>query len=708
MRPELQTIDYAVIGLYVLFALGLGAFFARKASLGTESFFVGDRKLTWWMAGTSIVATTFAADTPLAVTGIVAADGISGNWIWWSWGIAHISATFFFARLWRRSGVITDAEITELRYSGPAAAKLRAFKAVYFGLFINCLTMAWVISAMVKISRAFFAVDPALVIVICVAISVVYTALGGFRSVVITDLTQFALGMFGAIVLAYLCIDNFDGIGAIPTPKAPDGTGLLGALASQISTDESRTLADVLDFVPRADHPTLPLFYFVVLLIAGWWRYAEGNGYIVQRLAACKDEGHAQGASLWFAVAHNALRPWPWILVALAALVVFPQLPGKAAPELAVVDASGSPVSSMQPGALDVSQGGQIQVQLPLAGCQARLAGQVSTFAPTNTSAFQASFAPFTNSGVHTLQIHCGGAPAPAFRVENVRIELLDREMAYPLMMGRFLPAGLLGLVIASLLAAFMSTIDTHTNWGASYLVRDVYQRFFRPDADDAHYVRISRIAILIMAILAGVSALFITNIATIWRFLVALGAGLGSVTAARWYWWRVTPQAEFAAIFVTTLLAVGLELVGATTLFGAENPLFWSAIKAPYKILLIAGVSLATWIPVAIFGPQNAPDTLRRFASRVHPAGKGWGGPTTREHHAWRANLVGFCAGIFIVFSTLYGLGQILLGSVAGGSGWLGASLLLLLWWVRRAPPHEKHENPDEKSASSRVQKLS
>lgn len=696
MRPELHTIDYAVIGLYVLFALGLGAFFARKANQGTESFFVGDRKLTWWMAGTSIVATTFAADTPLAVTGIVAADGISGNWIWWSWAIAHVSATFFFARLWRRSGVITDAEITELRYSGPAAAKLRAFKALYFGLFINCLTMAWVISAMVKISRAFFSVDPVVVIIICVAISVFYTALGGFRSVVITDLSQFALGMLGALVLAWLCIDHFDGIGTIPSAEAPAGAGLLGALAAQISSDESKTLADLLDFVPRADHPTLPIFYFIVLLVAGWWRYAEGNGYLVQRLAACKDEAHAQGASLWFAVAHNALRPWPWILVALAALVVFPQLPGQAANELAVVDARGDAVAIMQPGALDVSQGGHIQIELPLAGCQARLADQVAPFTSTGTSAFAATFSPFPNSGVFPLQINCAGAPAPTYRVENVRVELLDREMAYPLMMGRFLPAGLLGLVIASLLAAFMSTIDTHTNWGASYLVRDVYQRFFRPDADDAHYVRISRLAILVMAVLAGISALFITNIATIWRFLVALGAGLGSVTAARWYWWRVTPQAEFAAIFVTTILAIGLELVGAKTIFGMENPLFWTSIAAPVKIILIAGTSLATWIPVALFGPQNAPETLRRFAERVHPAGNGWGAPTPARKGVGSDNLQGFCVGIFVVFGTLYGLGEILLKSATIGWLTVGAALLLLRYWIRRAPHPQKRELRD------------
>lgn len=685
MRPALETVDLVVIGLYVLFALGVGSLFTKKASSGIESFFVGDRKFTWWVAGTSIVATTFAADTPLAVTGIVAMDGISGNWIWWSWAIAHLSATFFFAKMWRRSGVITDAEITELRYSGRPAAALRAFKAVYFGLFINCLTMAWVIAAMVKISLAFFDVEPALVIAVCVAVSVSYTTLGGFRSVVVTDFVQFGLGMLGAIVLSVMAMNKLGGIGELPSPEAA-GSGMLGTLADVVKEGGRRAVDDVLDFVPRPDHPTLPFVYMVVLLVAGWWRYAEGNGYIVQRLAACKDEGHAEGASLWFAVAHNALRPWPWILVAIAALCFYPRLPGTAAERLAVVDASGREVSVVTPGAIDVARGGELRLEQMPEGCVATLNEQTVSFRDEHDVSV-ASFSTFRTSGVFPLEIRCGGVPLsdpPTFRAPGVRVELLDREMGYPLMMGRMLPAGFLGLVIASLLAAFMSTIDTHTNWGASYLVQDVYKRFIKKDAEETHYVLVCRLGIVLMAVLAGISAAFVDNIAAVWRFLIALGAGLGSVSAARWYWSRVTPHAEFAAIFVTTVLAVGLELFCTKTLFGGPNPLFVFLVPAWAKIVIIAAASLAAWVPVALFGPKNDEETLRRFAEKVRPPGPGWARFRMGPDEPFLPVFFRFLAGLVIVFGTLFGIGELLLGSALYGIGLLVVAAALLGYVIR------------------------
>ena len=329
MRSTLSSLDLTVIALYLFFAACVGSFFMRRAGRSVESFFVAGRRLPWWLAGTSIVATTFAADTPLAVTGIVAADGISGNWMWWCWAIAHVSATFFFARMWRRSGVVTDAEIVELRYGGRIAAALRGFKALYFGIFVNCLTMAWVIAAMVKISRAFFDIDPGWVIFISIAASVLYTTLGGFRTVVITDLVQLILGMGGAILLAVLVVQGMGGLGELPEGSSP-GKGLLGELAATAGNNGMRSIESVLDFIPSADHPTIPWIYFAALLLAGWWRQAEGYGYMIQRLAACRNESHAQGAALWFAVGHNALRPWPWILVGLAALVLYPMVPGEA------------------------------------------------------------------------------------------------------------------------------------------------------------------------------------------------------------------------------------------------------------------------------------------------------------------------------------------------------------------------------------------
>jgi SSS family solute:Na+ symporter len=586
MHATIHAIDWAIIGIYAVAAVALGSMFSRKASSSVDSFFVGGRDLPWWIAGTSIVATTFAADTPLAVTGIVASGGIAGNWIWWAWAIAHVVATFLFARMWRRSGVITDAEITELRYSGPWAAALRGFKAVYFGLFINCITMAWVIAAMVKISKAFFDWPAPAVIAVCVFVAVVYTILGGFRSVVATDMIQFVLGMAGAVALAWLALDAFGGIGSTPEADGSGGSGLLLELHTVLGGE--RRLAEVLAFLPGWEHPQMPILFFMALLICGWWRQAEGNGYVVQRLAACKDEGHAQAASLWFAVAHNALRPWPWFIVGLAALVAFPGLE--------------------------------------------------------------------------------------------------DPEMGYPMAMGRWLPPGLLGVVIASLLAAFMSTIDTHTNWGASYLVQDVYLRFLRPEAGEREAVAVSRWAILLMALLAGITALFVQNIASVWVFIINLGAGLGSVTAARWYWSRVTPQAEFAALGVTTVLALGLLLFATPTLFGGPNPLFLHEIPGWAQILIIAGGSMVSWVPVALWGPRNDPAVLRSFAARVRPGGPGWAAWRSAPADPLLPAMLRVLAGLVVVYGALFGIGDWVLGRWGRGTGLLLLAVLGLAWILRGA----------------------
>ena len=690
MRPTLSPVDFVVIAGYVVFALAVGGWFARFAKRGVESFFVGDRRLPWWLAGTSMVATTFAADTPLAVTGIVAADGISGNWIWWSWAIAHLTATFFFARLWRRSGVITDAEITELRYSGRGAALLRGVKAIYFGIFVNCLTMAWVIAAMIKIARAFFDVEPVWVVAACVAVSVAYTLMGGFRSVVVTDLVQFALGMGGAILLAVLVAQSFGGIGQAPDDAVGSaGSGLLGALGTAVEDAGDRSLGDVLGLLPPADHPTLPPIYFLVLLLAGWWRYAEGTGYLVQRFAACRDEAHAQGASLWFAVAHNALRPWPWILVGLAALVIYPRLPGDVPQRLTAPSAQGEAGSlSVTPARLDVATGGTLEIRgLPPACTHAVVGGQevplepVPAGGPGSEGAVRVRFGSFAASGIYDLRLRCAAGETV---VPGLSVELTDREMAYPLILGRTLPPGLLGLVVASLLAAFMSTIDTHTNWGASYLVQDVYRRFFRPQAPPEHYVAVSRGAIVLIAVLAGITALFIGNIAAVWRFLITLGAGLGSVAAARWYWARVTPHAEFAALGVTTAVALTLELLDAATLLGVANPLFVGAIAPWSKILLVAGSSLAAWVTVALVGPRNPEETLRAYARKVRPAGSSF-----RPYLETPADPLGpvvlrFLGGIVVVFAPLAGIGDLLLGHPLRGLLSLALGAVVLAWILR------------------------
>ena len=679
MEITLLPVDWAIIGLYVLFAVALGVWFRRRAAASVDSFFVADRRFPWWLAGTSIVATTFAADTPLAVTGIVASGGIAGNWIWWCWGVAHLSATFFFARLWRRSRVITDAEIVELRYGGRPAALLRGFKAIYSGVFINCLTMAWVIAAMVKISRAFFDVPPGMVIAGCILVSVIYTSLGGIRGVVITDLVQFGLGMVGAILLAIFAVGHFGGIHG-----GDQGPGLLPELERTL-TASGASLDDVLAFIPGVDHPTTPLIYFVALLLFGWWRYAEGNGYIVQRLATTRDESHAQRAQLWFSLVHNAFRPWPWIVVGLAALVLYPAL-APAPPDRLTGPPGARPAIMVSPGALDVATGGTLTIEGAGRGWRARLFDRERPLEPAGDGRMTVRFGRLPASAVTELELLPPGG-APPIVVPGLVVQLADREMAYPLLMGRFLPPGLLGLVVASLLAAFMSTIDTHVNWGASYLVQDVYRRFVRPDAGPRECIAVSRLSIVLMALLAGGAALLVRNIAEVWLFLLTLGAGLGSVSAARWYWWRVTAWAELAAIAVSTVLAIGLLLFCTPTLFGGANPWFMLDVPRWVQIPVIALASVVTWVTIALFGPPNDDATLRRFARRVRPPGPGWRRYRTGRPDEPMAPLVwSFVAGLGLVFGALFGLGYLILGSKPVGLALLGAAAALCAWvWRQR-----------------------
>jgi Na+/proline symporter len=689
MSGTLAAVDWAVILLYLVLAVALGAAFSRRASTDAESFFLGGRGLPWWIAGTSMVATTFAADTPLAVAGLVAAGGVAGNWIWWSWGIAHLCSTFLFARLWRRSGVVTDAELTELRYGGRAAAALRVFKAIYSGVFINCLAMAWVIAAMVKISRAFFDFDPAVVIAVSVSLAILYTVLGGFRSVVFTDVVQFALGMAGAIVLAVVVVGNLGGLGST---TGGSGGGLVGAVEAALAGADGSTAwsADpgaVFSFLPGRGHPSVPPIYLAALVLFGWWRYAEGHGYIVQRFAAARDERQAEAASLWFTVAQNALRPWPWILVGLAALVYYP--PQSAAlPELLRSEAT-EPVGRgvvVRPGWLDVATGGRLAVSgidgvWELAVLDRRVALQ-----RTAEGDYSAELGGFAESGITDVRLIPANGASP-IRIPGLVVQLADREAAYPLLMGRFLPAGLLGLVVASLIAAFMSTIDTHVNWGASYLVQDVYRRFLRPTATERECVAVARLSVVGLAALAGLTALYIRNIGEVWVFLLVLGSGLGSVSAARWYWARVTPWAEFAAIGVSTLTAVGLLLFATPTLFGGPNPWFVAEIPRWAQILLVAFSSLAAWVPVALFGPRNDRRALARFRRRIHPPGAGWRvrGHASSARGLGRA-LARFTVGLGVVYGTLFGIGWVLLGPRPAGWALLAATALGLGWIVRGA----------------------
>jgi Na+/proline symporter len=515
----MQFIDWLIVAAYCLLSLGIGVFLARRAGRSMADFLLSGRSLPWWLAGTSMVATTFAADTPLAVTGIVRTKGIAGNWFWWNMVMSSMLWAFFYARLWRRTGLLTDVEFMELRYSGKPAAFLRGLKAFYSSILINCIVMGWVILAITKIGSVALglgevgsvhvpivdvemAADTLLTISL-ILLALIYSVLSGLWGVVVTDFIQFAMAMLGSIALAVIAVKHIGGIGNI-------GPMLNSSIAAPPSA---------LRLAPEPGAGRLALITFGVYLGVQWWafRNADGGEYIGLRAMACRDDRHARLAILWYSFAHYVLRPWPWILVALVSIVVYPNL--------------------------------------------------------------------------------------------------ADPELGYPKMMIDFLPLGLRGLMVASLLAAFMSTIDTHLHWGASYLANDIYKRFIHPGAGERHYVLVSRLAMIGIAALAVWSSSVMDSIVWAWKFLIAIGAGVGLVYLLRWYWWRINAWSEISAMICSLITAVTIFLF---TPLGAEE-------YEGVRLLIIVAVSTGAWLAVTMLSPPTAEESLMKFYERVRPGGLGW-----------------------------------------------------------------------------------
>lgn len=572
----ISPIDWAIIIGYVLFALGLGIYFSKRAGKDINEFFISGRNLPWWLAGTSMVATTFAADTPLAVTSFVVEDGIAGNWLWWNAVLSGMLATFLFARLWRRSEIITDVEFTELRYSGPSASFLRGFRALYIGLPINCITMGWVILAMQKIVVLTLklpdtASTKVVVVLACLLIAGIYCALSGFWGVVMTDIVQFGMAMVGSIALAVIAVNKIGGIGVIK---------------EKLSTIHGAE-HHILDFTPDFSAGKMAIITFGVYLGMQWWASngVDGSGYIAQRMFAAKNERHTLLATLWFNIAHYTLRPWPWILVALVAMVVYPGL--------------GDP-----------------------------------------------------NHANPTLQ---------------------DPEAGYPLLMLDYLPVGLLGLMLTAFLAAFMSTIDTHLNWGASYLVNDFYKRFFKPEARPQHYVAISRISVILIMIVAGVTSLFMDSIAGAWKFLIALNAGIGLVQILRWYWWRINAWSEISAMLAALVVSI--------VVFSLPQTKDEFAIQ----MLIIVPISTLVWVVVTFITKPVSAETLIKFYKRVRPSKIGWEliaaeikqeSDSIEKQHTYMESklpaLGNWIVGVIFIYSVLFSIGKLLLGSTVIGTVFL------------------------------------
>lgn len=644
---QLHPLDWLVILLYLAFALWIGVRFAGRASQSVDEFFLSGRRLPWWIAGTSMVATTFAADTPLVVSGWVRDFGIWQNWLWWCYAIGGLFTAFLFARYWRRLGVMTTAELAEARYGGRDAAALRGFLGFFHAGVTNINVLSWVLLAGVKITDVLFGIDPVPAVVAICLFSLVYSLLGGFWGVVITDVVQFIMAMTGAIALAIIAWSEVGG-----------AAGIEAAVTSGV-IDPAR-----LDFIPAVGSGGIfdgsfwsaSFAAFAVYLGVSWWATdsVDGGSYIVQRISACKDERHGVLAQLWYNVAHHALRPWPWIVVALASLVLLPHA------ELT------TPVAG-QVTAI-VAEEGRVEITAE---------GQTMVIAPEGDDAWHPQKA-LVEIGDQVLV--------------GDRVMATDSERAYPMMMVRYLPFGLLGLVLASLLAALMSTIDTHVILASSYFINDVYRRFLVKGASTRHYVLAARVSGVVVMALAGAVAVVADSIADLFTFFLAFLGGVGPVYIMRWIWWRVRAQTEIAAMLAssasTLLLTFQWEWFSPVIRLGSLTP--DGELSAPGRIAIVALVSLITALVVTFASRRPDPRDLVTFYRRVRPAGL-WGPvralcPEIRTNRELPLAITGTIAALTVVYSTLFLIGDLILGrSSLSHAVPLAIGLVVAVWSLHR-----------------------
>jgi SSS family solute:Na+ symporter len=568
---QLSFIDWAVVALYFLFNLGIGLYYKSRAGKSMDEFFLSGRNIPWWLAGTSMVATTFAADTPLAVTGMVAKGGIAGNWLWWNMAASGLLTVFFYARLWRRSGVMTDIEFSEIRYAGKPAAFLRGFRALYLAIPINCIILGWVNKAMVDILTLILGVTKlqALMIVLgIIALTSSISTLSGLWGVLVTDLFQFVIKMGMVIVLAVYAVSAVGGIDAMKLKLA--------------AVDATRGgQGSVLSFVPDLNSAWMPMITFFVYISMNWWATwypgAEpgGGGYIAQRMFCAKDEKNSLLATLWFNVAHYAVRPWPWILVALASLILFPGLK--------------------------------------------------------------------------------------------------DPETGYIRVMIADLPPSLRGLMVAAFAAAYMSTIATQLNWGASYLVNDFYRRFLKPHASPRHYVNASKAATVLLTIVSAVVTFYLDSIAGAWKMLLVTGAGTGSVLLLRWYWWRINAWSEVSAMLAAFVTSITLQ--GALHM-DSDDPRSFAWI-----MIVTVSVTTVVWLAVTFLTPPEPREVLVAFYRRTRPSLTGWRpiavlAPEVKPVSDAASNAIDWVAGLVLIYGVLFGTGKLLLHETGLGIGLLACGL--------------------------------
>ena len=574
----LHWIDWSIIISYILFSLGVGIYFSKRAASSTEEYFLSGRSLPWWIVGTSMVATTFAADTPLAITEFVRGPGIWQNWFWWNLLMGSLLSVFLFSRLWRRAEILTDNELLELRYSGKPAAFLRAFKAGYFAILYNFIVMGWVINAMASVVSVMLNMDKWTAVWLCVIIALVYAILSGFWGVVVTDLVQFVIAMFGSIALAIIALNYVGGMEVLLSK-------LNELLGSDVVTDNT------LKFIPPIPDSGVatqtfwesPFSKFLIFISVMWWSHhgTDGGGYIIQRMSSAKNERHALLATLWFNIAHYALRVWPWIIVAVVSIVMFPIIPSE-----------------------------------------------------------------YSELGV---------------------------KAGYPLVMNTLLGPGLKGILIVSFLAAFMSTIDTHLNWGVSYLINDIYKRFFKPNESERHYVLVGKIMTVILMILAAFTALKMQSISKAWEFIFAMGAGIGLVLILRWFWWRVNAWSEITALATSIVITISFEIIAyfqtinnnlEYSLFGSAPSIFGMSLQVHHKLMIIVPIAIIAWVTVTFFTEPEPMTKLETFYKRVQPGG--WWAPVTSSFdHTLQPVTKGifilWLAGVMMIYGFTFGIGNLI-----------------------------------------------
>lgn len=588
----LVTIDWLLVLAYFLLSFGIALYFYRRAGRDTGEFFLTGRSMPWWLAGTSMVATTFAADTPLAVTELVAEDGIAGNWIWWNMLMGGMLAVFFFARLWRRSGVLTDVELVELRYSGRPASWLRGIKALYFGLLLNGIILGWVSLAMETILSVLFP-DLTLfgrerfsllglefgahlaVVGLLMLLVGVYSLLSGLWGVAVTDVFQFVIALGGTVLMAIYVLGE------------PEIGGVSGLMA-QLPDETFRFFPTVGQTAEGVAVLTLSYASFAAYIGVQWWaswypgNEPGGGGYIAQRMMSARDEKHALFATLWFTIAHYCLRPWPWILVALSALVLYPDLD--------------------------------------------------------------------------------------------------EPREGFVMVMRDVLPAGMLGLLFAAFLAAFMSTFSTQLNWGSSYIVNDFWRRFVRTDAGERYYVTVSRVITFVLAMIAFVITTQLQAIHQAWELILSASGGLGLVLILRWYWWRVNAWSELTATLVPIVLAL---------LYGLGVPVPGLAHEFPVSLFYVVAITTAAWLLVTVLTPPDDEQQLDRFYRKVRPGGPGWA-PLRRRHPNVEPDggllplLFNWIAGVAVVYLTLFGTGHLIFQRYGYALACLAGALLAGAWLYR------------------------